>query len=168
MSPRREALSYQAPSSHLKNLSPWEPPYGTLHVPMSPPREPEEQKAMKTPMLPVPMHEFPRCASPMLPTREPVPSPHKTLTALPPLQVPPSASAPTPPSSAPSPVPVSHQSVVSPVCRSTRQRNAPSRLGYEGSKAEATLLNPVLGSLLKMVCFLLLVLTRLQPLILTL
>jgi hypothetical protein len=108
MSSRREELSYQAPSSsHLKNLSRWEPRYGTPYAPMSPPREPEEQTAMKTPMSPVPMQEFPRRASPILPTREPVLSLHKTPTALSPLQVPPSASVPTPPSSAPSPAPVS-------------------------------------------------------------
>ena len=41
-------------------------------------------------------------------------------------------------------------------------------LALEAIKAEVTLLNPVLGSLLKMVCCLLLVLTKLQPLILTL
>jgi hypothetical protein len=143
MSSRREELSYQAPSrSHLKNLSRWEPPYGSPYAPMSPPREPEEQPAMKTPMSPVPMQEFPRRAPPILPTREPVPSLHKTPTALSPLQVPPSASVPTPPSSAPSPAPVSRQSVISPVRRSTRQRNAPSRLGFGGDQGRGYIAEP--------------------------
>ena len=142
MSSRREELSYQAPSNRLQNLSRWEPPYGTPYAPMSPPREPEEQEAVKTPMSPVPMQELPRRASPMLPTREPVPSPHKTPTAPLPLQVPPSASVPTPPSSAPSPAPVSRRSVVSPVRRSTRQRNAPSRLGYGGDQGRGYIAEP--------------------------
>jgi hypothetical protein len=134
MSSRREELSYQAPSRRLENLSRWEPPYGTPYAPLSPSREPEEQKAMKTPILPVPMQKFPRRASTMLPTREPVPSSHKTPTALPPLEVQPSAVLTTLPSSAPSPVTVSCHSVVSPVCQSTCQRNAPSQLGYEGNQ----------------------------------
>jgi hypothetical protein len=67
-------------------------------------------------------------------TREPVPSSHKTPTALPPLEVQPSAVVTTLPSSAPSPVTDSCHSVVSPVCQSTCQRNAPSQLGYEGNQ----------------------------------
>ena len=118
MSSRREELSYQAPNSrHYQPIIILDPPYGTPYAPMSPPREPEEEEAMKTPMSPVPMQELPRRKYPTSSTREQVPSPHKSPSANQPesIQVPPSASLPTPPASVPSPVPVNRPSLVPPI-----------------------------------------------------
>ena len=145
MSSRREELSYQAPNSRLyQPIINLDPPYGTPYAPMSPPREPEEEEAMKTPMSPVPVQELPRQRYPTSSTREQVPSPHKSPSANQPesIQVPPSASLPTPPASVPSPVPVNRPSLVSPIRRSTRQRNAPSRLGFESDQGRGYIAEP--------------------------
>ena len=148
-SSRREELrlSYQPPSptpgpTPPRLETPYASPFASPSLTPGPVSTPREQP-MTTPMPPLRMPELLRRESPMppspstttSPTREQVPSPHNSPTSN-------FESVGKPTHASPAPSPISSTPVVASPRRSTRQRSAPQRLGYEGDQGRGYIAQP--------------------------